>query len=151
MTFQPKHFFCAVLLISKQHERLASFYRDKLGFPLKEESHDDLVKHYGCEIGDLHFAIHPPENFQSHPLGTGSVKLAFEIFNMDEFLQHLKQHDIKPLYPPKNLGGTSLITAIRDPDGNEIEFTQLSAEWFDHLKKNRAKGCDVIAEWNKRQ
>lgn len=147
MTSGAPEFFCAVLLVSKDSERLVRFYRDVLGIPLEEERHNESEKHYGCEVGDLHFAIHPVENFEGREPGTRSVKLAFEVFDMKAFLERLKAHDVSPLYPPKSLGGTSLITAVRDPDGNEIEFTQLSGGWFKHLEERRSRGIDVVQRW----
>ena len=143
MGFTSTQFLSAVLLVSREPERLAIFYRDVLGIPLEEEQHDETIKHYGCELGDLHFAIHPIENFRSGEPGVGSVKLAFEIFDMNAFISHLKERGITPLYSPKPLG-TSLITALRDPDGNEIEFTQLSPGWFEHLQNRRKMGHDII-------
>ncbi|HEY3874426.1 MAG TPA: VOC family protein [Candidatus Kapabacteria bacterium] len=136
-------------MVSKGAERLARFYRDVIGIPLEEEQHDDTARDYGCELGDLHFAIHPTEDFASNDAnpGVGSVRLAFEIFDMDGFLEHLRKHGVAPLYPPKPLG-TSRITALRDPDGNEIEFTQLSPGWFEHLKKRRLDGNDILKQWN---
>ncbi|HZK76194.1 MAG TPA: VOC family protein [Candidatus Kapabacteria bacterium] len=152
MAFTSTQFLSAVLLVSKDAERLARFYRDVIGIPLEEEQHDDTAKHYGCELGDLHFAIHPMEDFASKVAnpGVGSVKLAFEIFDMDGFIEHLQKHGIAPLYPPKPLG-KSRITALRDPDGNEIEFTQLSGGWFEHLKKRRMDGHDILERWNEIQ
>jgi catechol 2,3-dioxygenase-like lactoylglutathione lyase family enzyme len=155
MAFTSTEFLSAVLLVSKDPERLAHFYRDVLGIPLEEERHDDTAKHYGCTLGDLHFAIHPAENFtasdpeQTAP-GVGSVKLAFEIFDMEGFLEHIRGRGVEPLYPPKPLG-SSLITALRDPDGNEIEFTQLSAGWYRYLQQRREKGHDIVRRWNELQ
>ena len=68
-------FLSAVLVVSKNHEKLAQFYKDVVGIPLKDEQHDETIKHYGCELGDLHFAIHPVENFQDANHGVGSVSL----------------------------------------------------------------------------
>ncbi|HET6401406.1 MAG TPA: VOC family protein [Candidatus Kapabacteria bacterium] len=149
MAFTSTQFLSAVLLVSKDAERLARFYRDVLGIPLEEEQHDDTAKHYGCEMGDVHFAIHPIEDFQTEP-GVGAVKLAFEIFDMDGFIEHLQKHGVDPLYPPKPLG-KSRITALRDPDGNEIEFTQLSTGWFEHLKNHRQDGHDILKRWDELQ
>jgi len=155
MAFTSTEFLSAVLLVSKDPEKLAQFYRNVIGIPLEEEQHDDTMKHYGCELGDLHFAIHPVENFAaSDPnnatQGVGSVKLAFEIFDMEGFLKHIQALGVEPLYPPKSLG-SSLITALLDPDGNEIEFTQLSAGWYSHLQKRRAQGHDILQRWNELQ
>jgi predicted enzyme related to lactoylglutathione lyase len=142
-------FLSAVLLVSKNHDRLAQFYKDVVGIPLEDEQHGDTLKHYGCELGDLHFAIHPVENFQDSNHGIGSVKLAFEVFNMDAHLKKLKSHGIEPLYPPKKMG-PMLITAIKDPDGNHIEFTQLGDGWYKHLEERRSQGHDIIKRWKEK-
>ena len=54
-------FVSAILLVSRHPERLAAFYRDIVGLPLEDEQHGETAAHYGCELGDLHFAIHPAE------------------------------------------------------------------------------------------
>lgn len=146
MTFLGTKFFSAVLLVSRNPERLAAFYKDVLGVPLEDEQHGNTAKHYGCEMGDLHFAIHPIENFDNEELGTGAVKLAFEIFDMDGFEAHLKSKGVTPLYPPKQMG-PMLITALRDPDGNHVEFTQLGERWIKRLEKGRAEGHCLIETW----
>ena len=113
---------------------------------IKEEQHGDTHTHYGCELGDLHFAIHPTSNFGEEACGTGAVKLAFTVFDMDGFVERMAAKGVDLLYPPKNVG-FAMMTAIRDPDGNLIEFTQLSDGWFKHLKKRRNEGVDVIERW----
>ena len=50
-------FLSAVLLTSRDAARLAEFYRDVLGLPLAEERHGNVPQHWGCELGDVHFAI----------------------------------------------------------------------------------------------
>ncbi len=132
-------FLSAVLLVSKDAKRLADFYRDIVGVPLGYEVHGDTDKHYGCELGDLHFAIHPTTNFEGAGSGVGSVKLAFTVFNMDAFVQKVESKGIKLAYRPKNTG-FALMTAFNDPDGNYIEFTQLSDRWFKHLEGRRLNG-----------
>jgi len=139
-------FLSAVLLASTNHDRLAAFYRDVIGVPLEDEQHGHLLKHYGCELGDLHFAIHPAENFPGAGPGVGSVKLAFEVFDMDAHVKKLAAHGVQLLYPPYKMGPMT-ITAIRDPDGNVVEFTQLDERWYAHLEKRRAEGHDVIRRW----
>ncbi len=146
MAFNGTKFFSAVLITSRNAERLASFYKDVVGIPLEDEQHGDTAKHYGCEMGDLHFAIHPVENFGNDEPGVGSVKLAFEIFDMDAFIQHLAAKGVSPLYPPKEMG-PMLITALKDPDGNHVEFTQLGERWMKHLEKRRSEGHCLIQAW----
>lgn len=142
-------FLSAVILVSKNHDKLAQFYMNVVGIPLEDEQHGDTLKHYGCELGDLHFAIHPVENFQDAGYGTGAVKLAFEVFDIDAHIKKLESHGIKTLYPPKKMG-PMLITAIKDPDGNLIEFTQLGDGWYKHLEERRSQGHDIIKRWKEK-
>ena len=146
MAFNGTKFFSAVLIASRNPDRLANFYKDVIGIPLEDEQHGDTAKHYGCEMGDLHFAIHPLENFGNEEPGVGSVKLAFEIFDMNAFVQNLAAKGVTPLYPPKEMG-PMLITAVKDPDGNHIEFTQLGERWIKHIEKRRAEGHCLIQTW----
>lgn len=89
MAFNGTRFFSAVLITSRNAERLATFYKEIVGIPLESEQHGNTAKHYGCEMGDLHFAIHPVENFGNEEPGVGSIKLAFEIFDMSGFIANL--------------------------------------------------------------
>ncbi|MBS1961265.1 MAG: VOC family protein [Bdellovibrionales bacterium] len=146
MKSEKIEFLSAILLVSKEPERLAAFYRDVIGIPLEDETHGETFPHYGCELGDLHFAIHPLENFEGRGVGTGSVKLAFTVFDLEAFVARVEKVGVKLAYPPKDLGFAKM-TALDDPDGNHVEFTQLSDGWFKHLEKRRESGADVIARW----
>lgn len=146
MKTEKIEFLSAVLLISKDPEKLAQFYRDVVGLPLEDEQHGDTEKHYGCELGDLHFAIHPIKNFEGSSYGTGSVKLAFTVFDMNAFVARVEKLGVKLAYPPKDMG-FALLTGLTDPDGNYIEFSQLSDRWFKHLESRRQNGFDVVSRW----
>jgi len=148
MSFEGIDFFSAVLLVSNNAEKLADFYKNTLMIPLVDEQHGDSPLHYGCELGDIHFAIHPAENSEGEKIETGSVKLAFEVFDMDAFVERMKSKNVDLLYPPKEMGPMK-ITAIKDPDGNIVEFTQLAKGWIDHLEKQRNNGNCIIQRWKK--
>jgi len=111
-------FLSGLILVSEQPERLVDLYRDVLGLPLAEERHGDTAPHWACELGDVHFAIHPVADYQGEPTATGAVKLAFMIFDMTGLVQWLETRGVPLCYPPTELGTQSRITAIRDPDGN---------------------------------
>lgn len=135
-----------ILLISKDPKRLADFYRDVINVPLKTEQHSDSDAHFGCEIGDLHFAIHGHhEEGEGNEMGTGAVKLAFEVFDMNRFMSKLEVAGVKPLYPPRDQGFMK-ITAVHDPDGNVVELTEMSEGWYKHLQDRRARGLDSIQQ-----
>lgn len=146
----PSH-ISGILLVSKDPKRLAEFYRDVIDVPLKDEQHGDSDTHYGCEIGDLHFAIHGHhEEGEGHDMGTGAVKLAFEVFDMNAFLKKLDSRGIKPLYPPRDQGFMK-ITAIRDPDGNVVELTEMAERWYKYLEDRKSKGLDAIGQWKSKR
>lgn len=140
-------FLSAVLLVSKDPLRLVRFYRDVLGLPIRDESHDESEPHFGCELGDVHFAIHPPGSFEGqNPTEQGSIRLAFTVFDMPAFIQRLHEQGVTPLYEPRDVG-FALMTALKDPDGNYLEFTQLGDRWFQHLEKRRTEGADMLTQW----
>jgi predicted enzyme related to lactoylglutathione lyase len=143
---EPIEFLSAVLIVSEDPARLAAFYREVVGVPLQDEQHGGSKAHYGCNLGDVHFAIHPIDTFPDKRHGVGAVKLAFNVFDMNAMVEKLKARGIKLLYPPSDTG-FFISTAINDPDGNFIEFTQLRDEWFKSLDERKAAGLDVVSKW----
>ena len=79
-----------LILVSEQPERLVDFYRDVLGLPLAEERHGETAPHWACELGDVHFAIHPVADYEGEPTATGAVKLAFMTFDLAKLIQWLQ-------------------------------------------------------------
>ena len=146
MNKEPIEFLSAVLIVSKDPARLAKFYRQVVGVPLKDEIHGDAPPHYGCSLGDIHFAIHPVETFPDRRSGVGAVKLAFNVFDIQAKVRDLAGQGIRVLYPPRDTG-FFWSTAIEDPDGNLIEFTQLCDEWFKQLQDRHAGGIDPVTRW----
>jgi catechol 2,3-dioxygenase-like lactoylglutathione lyase family enzyme len=134
-------FLSAILLTSREPARLTEFYRDVLGLPLVEERHGTTPLHWGCELGDVHFAIHPRDGAPP----PGPIRLAFWVFDLESFARGLERRGVSLRYPIRRLGPTSLITAIVDPDGNEIELTQMGEDWLRHLAEHRRQGADVLA------
>jgi catechol 2,3-dioxygenase-like lactoylglutathione lyase family enzyme len=133
-------FLSAILLTSREPARLTAFYRDVLGLPLVEERHGTVPQHWGCELGDVHFAIHPRDGAPP----PGPIRLAFWVFDLKTFAEDLERRGVRLRYPIRRLGPTSLITAIVDPDGNEIELTQMGEDWLRHLAEHRRQGADVL-------
>jgi predicted enzyme related to lactoylglutathione lyase len=146
MVREPIEFLSAVLLVSANPQRLADFYRDVVGIPLQDERHGSTRPHWGCTLGEIHFAIHPVETFPDKRSGIGSVKLAFTVFDMKALIERLEKSGVSLLYPPRDTG-FFWSTAINDPDGNFIEFTELRDEWFEQLDRRRNEGTDVVARW----
>lgn len=149
MSSEPVQFFSGIILVSENPARLAAFYRDTLGVPLAAEEHTDTQPHWGCDLGDIHFAVHPIDDFPDRRSGVGAVKLAFNVFDLEAQVKHLEELAIELLYPPKDTG-FFLSTAFLDPDGNFVELTQLVPAWFEYLKQRRTQGHDVVARFEER-
>jgi catechol 2,3-dioxygenase-like lactoylglutathione lyase family enzyme len=150
MQSEAIEFLSAVLIYSRNPARLAAFYRDVLGVSLEEERHGTEPVHYGCELGDVHFAIHPNEDGLEETAREQRFRLAFTVFSTIALLERLKSWGISPLYPPKKTG-FAVFTAVHDPDGNYVELTELSDSWFEHLKSRKKGGADVVTRWESRR
>jgi hypothetical protein len=74
------------------------------------------------------------------------VKLAFTVFDIQALATRLERRGVPLLYAPLDTG-FFWSTAILDPDGNLVEFTQLSDEWFTQLDTRRRQGADVVTRW----
>ena len=146
MISEPIEFLSAVLVVSANPARLAAFYRDVIGIPLREEQHGGSRAHWGCNLGDIHFAIHPVETFPDRRSGVGAVKLAFTVFDVRALARRLEESGVPLLYAPRDTG-FFWSTAIQDPDANFVEFTELRDEWFTGIEARRVAGDDVVARW----
>ncbi len=135
------------MLVSENPRRLADFYRDVLGIPLEDEYHEGTLPHWGCTLGESHFAIHPIEDFPDGKSGVGAVKLAFTVFDVRALAARLEGKGVTLLYPPRD-EGFFLSCALLDPDGNFVELTELVDQWFEMLEDRRGRGGDLLERWH---
>jgi catechol-2,3-dioxygenase len=117
----------AVLIVTRDIERVAGFYRDVLEIPLRPEQHpgggEEL--HYGCSLAGMHFAVHPVANFAEAPeTGIGGVRLAFRTESVEDAGASLRQKGVT-FSGPVDFGWSKMLF-LRDPDGNYVELVQLS-------------------------
>lgn len=114
------HSVGAILLISDDAEKLAAFYREALGLPLEDEVHEGVPLHYGCEIGSVHFAIHPSTDWPGDQAPNAqSPVIVLYTSDIQSAYQRLVAHGVQAT-PPFDHGFATL-TAFRDPDGNNIQ------------------------------
>ncbi|OAI47510.1 hypothetical protein AYO44_09360 [Planctomycetaceae bacterium SCGC AG-212-F19] len=110
-----------VLLLSRDTDRTAAFYRDVLGLSLQAEEHDGRHRHYACRLGSVYLTIQlgadlgEPEPGREHD----SLQLCFTVPSMDEFMEHLLARRVKALHPPWPFEHTVFTTLI-DPDGRHV-------------------------------
>ena len=120
----------AILLISPNAKELYEFYKATLGLPLEEEVHNGMPLHYGCSLGDVHFAIHsadsgwpgvPSRNSQS-PI------ISFSTSDLKAVAKRLSANGVKATGPTDH--GFAQVISFRDPDGNHITILEYGPEYW---------------------
>ena len=76
-----------VLLLAKDTERTAAFYRDVLGLSLREEVHGGRHKHYACRLGSVYFTIQAAADLTApeSERGYDFLQLCFNVQDLDAF------------------------------------------------------------------
>lgn len=122
------HSMCGVIIIAANPEALVEFYQKALELTFEVEEHGSLKKHYGVDIGQLHFAIHPQENFKGSSPGNASIALAFQIESLMQTMKNIEQVGGKATAPLRD-EGFGLMASYQDPEGNLFEVVELKYEF----------------------
>lgn len=119
----------AILLVSRNVKRLCEFYRATLGMPLEEEVHDGMPLHYGCDLGDVHFAIHPAKGWPGVPTQNAqSPVVYFSTSNLKAAAERLTANGVKVAGPTDH--GFAQGISFRDPDGNFVAILEYGPEYW---------------------
>ncbi len=124
----PVKSICGAILVSGKPEALARFYADALGLSFEREEHAALAPHWGVDIGNIHFAVHPPENFHKSAGGPGSVVLSFDVTSLPECQARLERLGAPCIQPPHD-EGFGIVASFSDPEGNQFEVVELTYEF----------------------
>ena len=119
---------CGVIVLSDDPRRLAEFYGRVLRCNFEREDHGDLAEHFGVDIGEIHFGIHPPSNFQRVRPGGASVAIAFNVSSLEDAMTTLHELGATQVQAPHD-EGFGPVTSFLDPDGNTFELVELSYEF----------------------
>jgi catechol 2,3-dioxygenase-like lactoylglutathione lyase family enzyme len=93
--------------------------------PLEDEVHEGIPLHFACELGDVHFAIHPAEGWPGVPTQTAqSPVIAFNTSDASAVARQLSSGGIEHTGPVDH--GFALVVSFRDPDGNLVEILEPS-------------------------
>ena len=116
----------AILLISDNAAELAAFYKSSLELPLMDEVHDGVPLHYGCKIGDVHFAIHPSEGWPGvQTKDAQSPIIALSTSDVNLVVKRLRNLGIEAAEPHDH--GFAYTVSFQDPDGNQIEVLEFKS------------------------
>ncbi len=114
----------AILLISEDAAKLAEYYRIALGFPMVDEVHEGVPLHYACELGGVHFAIHPAETWPGEPhVDAQSPVIVFSTTDANAVFESLQACGIAATPPFDH--GFAILVSFRDRDGNNVQVMQL--------------------------
>ena len=116
------------MLLSNDPLRLAEFYSRVLGCTFQREEHGELAEHFGVDVGEVHFGIHPPANFKRVTPGGASTAIAFNVTSLGDAMDVLGRLGAKQVQPPHD-EGFGLVTSYLDPDGNQFELVELTYEF----------------------
>lgn len=119
---------CGAILISADPDALARFYAEALELRFEREEHAGLAPHWGMDIGNVHFGIHPPENFGRSGTGQGRVVLAFDVTSLAECRARLERLGARCIQPPHD-EGFGIVASFSDPEGNPFEIVELAYEF----------------------
>jgi len=112
-----------LILVSKDPERLSTFYREILGIPFALAQHGKTRPHIECEVDNFHFAIiHKGQVAESN-----NITPSFIVPDLSQFLSQLSARGITPIHPVIDIGGGKSISTIHDPDGNALRLIQIDA------------------------
>jgi catechol 2,3-dioxygenase-like lactoylglutathione lyase family enzyme len=119
----------AILLISPNAKKLSEFYRATLGLPLELEIHDGMPPHYGCSLGDVHFAIHPADGWPGVSVHRArSPVITFSTSNLKAVADRLTAHGVTLTGPTDH--GFGQIVSFQDPDGNRVSLLEYGPEYW---------------------
>ena len=111
----------ALTFQSNDSARLADFYRDVVGLPLRLDQHGAVTPHYEGDLNDIHFAILPTNVASGSP-----VVPVFRVRDLTAAMAQLCGQGVEQVLKPLNLGEGMTVAGFKDPDGNVfrlIEFT----------------------------
>jgi predicted enzyme related to lactoylglutathione lyase len=119
---------CGTILIARDPQSVARFYSEALGLSFTLEDHGGLAPHWGVDVGQVHFAVHPPENFKRGSAGQASVVLTFDVASVAECQERLEKLGA-PCVQPLHDEGFGPVASFTDPEGNLFEVVELEHEF----------------------
>jgi catechol 2,3-dioxygenase-like lactoylglutathione lyase family enzyme len=112
--------FKSVVLTSRHPDATAAFYREVLEIPLEQENHRGTQRHWACQLGSMHFAIHEDATFWLHaqPGHVESTIVSFTVEELEPVLARLEQRGVAVI--ARNQIGPMSFVALRDLDGRQV-------------------------------
>jgi predicted enzyme related to lactoylglutathione lyase len=112
----------ALTFQSEDPKRLAEFYRDKVGLPLRLDQHGAVTPHHEGDLNDIHFAVLP-----ASVVSGGPITPVFRVRNLAAAIDQLCGEGVEQTLEPLSLGEGMTVAAFKDPDGNVFRLIEFAA------------------------
>lgn len=119
---------CGVIIASDEPSKLAEFYSKALGIVFEREEHGGLVEHFGADIGEVHFGIHPLENLNKTKAGNATISIAFNVDSLETVITRIKELGGTEVIAPHD-EGFGMVATYEDPAGNHFEIVELDYQF----------------------
>jgi predicted enzyme related to lactoylglutathione lyase len=128
----------ALTFQSADPERLATFYRDALGLPLRLNQHGRMPPHHEGDLGDVHLAVLP-----AHPSAGGPLTPVFRVRDLDAAIAELGARGLETALKPLTLVPGMRVAGFKDPDGNMFRIPTGATAFpkFERMRCSTAKSA----------
>ena len=109
----------------KDLEKSRKFYKDLFGFETRQEENPNKLNIPSKIIGNDTIKLCMYEDSEMLPEG-GIAHFGFNIINFDEIISNCEKHNVEILYGGYVQFEKSRSVYIRDPNGYEIELTEIN-------------------------
>jgi len=118
-----------ILLYSQDPEKLASFYKEKVGMEIGESAEygeDYKDKFYGFKVGDSEqFVVLHHSNIKGKNKEPYRFMINFEVKNIEEAVNRLKQNKVRLIQDIYHVENYGKIATFEDIDGNYFQLVQV--------------------------
>jgi lactoylglutathione lyase len=109
-----------IVIRTKQPKELSVFY-NQIGIDFDYHRHGKGSWHYSSKMGQLVFEIYPL--LKNQETADNSLRLGFEVENLDELIQKLKKNEIQIINEPHS-SEYGYFAVVKDFDGRKIELKE---------------------------
>lgn len=113
----------SVIIWSENHEKLAKWYEDVLGFTVREVTTHPDDSCIGFDFGDTYFSIGRHDKVHGKNQDPYRIMVGFPVSSVSAAYEELKDKDVtwiaKPFLAPT---GATWCMTIADPEGNILQF-----------------------------
>ena len=114
-----------IIIYCSDMSRSISFYRDKMGFPVKSEFGNWIELHSGPTTLVLYAAKPASANrWQRDNAEASQARPAFEVLDLDQFYEEKKANGVEFTMPPTMQKFGQRMAVLLDPDGMPISVTE---------------------------